>query len=334
MRHLWPNLLTASATLALLTALAWPAREALRGPAPAPAPALARPVGGERLLGVYVDPWHIDDWGRDVGVRPKMAATFEAFSRQRTLDAQIEELERQGVGRLLVSWEPWTPVPTTYGAIRQSYPQPGYTNADIARGAQDPYIRRFAQSLSAFHGIVYLRYAHEMNGAWYPWARGPRDYRRAWRRMVRIVRASGATNVRFVWSPNPSLFARYRPWLRHVLEYWPGSGYVDAVGSTVINFGGHKRYAVARFAPRLRALRRTFRKAILITEANTAARGRVAWLRGLRAMLARMPWVRGIAWSQLPSRGAAQMTRAGDLTWDVRRDPPAAAQLRALMRER
>ena len=59
----------------------------------------------------------------------------------------------------------------------QQRPQPGYRNADIAAGAQDPYIRRMAGNLGKFPGTVYLRYAHEMNGFWYPWSHDARGVR-------------------------------------------------------------------------------------------------------------------------------------------------------------
>jgi hypothetical protein len=44
-----------------------------------------------------------------------------------------------------------------------------------------------------------------------------------------------------------------------------------------------------------------------------------------------MPWVTAVAWSQLPSRGAAHMSRAGDMHWDVQRDPASASILRGLI---
>jgi hypothetical protein len=44
------------------------------------------------------------------------------------------------------------------------------------------------------------------------------------------------------------------------MGYWPGTRYVDAVGSTMIDFGGVNTYPVARFEPRLRWLRAHFRK--------------------------------------------------------------------------
>jgi len=90
---------------------------------------------------------------------------------------------------------------------------------------------------------------------------------------------------------------------------------------------------VRRFAPRLRELHRAYGKPLVLTETNTAADGAARWLRDLRGMLARMPWVRGVFWSQLPSRGTQQQSGTGTLDWDVRDDPEASAELSSLIRE-
>jgi hypothetical protein len=138
--------------------------------------------------------------------------------------------------------------------------------------------------------------------------------------------------VRFVWSVNPNLYQSPENWLRRMRRFWPGERYVDYLGSTAIVFGGQKDYGVDRFEPRLRALHTVFRKPVMITEANTDYAGRVAWLRDLGAMLDRAPWIRAVVWSQLPSRGRAQMPEAGILDWDVQRDPASAAVLRQIVR--
>jgi hypothetical protein len=114
-------------------------------------------------------------------------------------------------------------------------------------------------------------------------------------------------------------------------RYWPGAKYVDYVGSTMIDFGGVKDYPVWRFAPRLRLIHRAFRKPVMITEANTDYAGRVLWLNDLRRMLQGMPWIKALVWSQLPSRGRAQMKRVGILDWQVDRDPASAAILRQII---
>jgi len=230
-----------------------------------------------------------------------------------------------------VSWEPWAPVPSALGVAAQAAPQAGYRNIDVARGAQDRYITAFARSLARFPGTVYLRYAHEMNGYWYPWSRDPEAYRWAWRRVVRLVHLAGARNVRFVWAANANLYEPPDVWRRTLRRYWPGRRYVDFVGSTMIDFGGTKDYSVHAFAGRLRALRRSYRKPVVLAETNTEYHGRVEWLSDLRAMLRGMPWVRAIMWSQLPSRGRVQQQGTGNVDWDVRQDPAAAAELRRII---
>jgi hypothetical protein len=322
------NLLTASATVVLLAALTLPAL-AVRSSTDALSP--SRTALPTRLFGVYVDPWHIDDWAEAAGAMPTMAAKFEAFSRRRTVTNFTAQAERMGIGAVLISWEPWKPVSYKLGVFRGARPQPGYRNVDIAHGEQDAYIRRFARALAGYDGIVYLRFAHEMNGFWYPWSHDPENYVRAWRHLVRLVRGTGAHNVRFLWSVNLNLYEPMSWWRRSFPRYWPGSAYVDALGVTMINFGGVKRYGVQRFDQRIRALHSLYRKPVLIAEANTQYGGRVAWLTNFRRMLRSMPWVTGVAWSQLPSRGAAQMTRPGDLHWDVQRDPRSAAVLRGII---
>jgi mannan endo-1,4-beta-mannosidase len=341
MRLVTLNTLTALATLAILAVLALPAKRMLdEGELPArvadaSALPLYPPAGDPaRVFGVYVDPWHVDDWARAIGAAPQATAKFEAFSRGRTLDAYAAESRRQGIRRMMVSWEPWAPVPAALGLDAQSQAQPGYRNIDIARGAQDRYIMRFARSLAKFPGTVWLRYAHEMNGYWYPWSRGHRAYRWAWRRIVRLFGVAGARNVRFVWSVNANLYESSDTWMRNARRYWPGSRYVDAVGSTMIDFGGEKDYPAERFGPRLRALHDRFAKPVILTETNTEFDGRVEWLAALRRMLRGMPWVRAVMWSQLPSRG--KVHRAGDsgrVDWDVQRDPAAAAQLRGIIED-
>jgi hypothetical protein len=285
-----------------------------------------------RSFGVYVDPWHVAEWTQRVGAAPDMVGRFEAFSRGGDLQSFLREAEAQGIARVMVSWEPWKPVPIALGDA-QSLPQRGYRNRDILHGAQDPYIRRFARSLASFTGTVYLRYAHEMNGTWYPWSRDPRAYALAWRRIVRLFRAVGAANVRFVWSVNPNQYEGKGPWLKHLRLYWPGKNWVDYVGSTMIDFGGvrRRRYQVSRFAPRLEILRREYRKPLMLTETNTEYEGRVNWLRDFRRMLRHMPWIRAVVWSQLKSRGQAHLKGSGQLNWNVQDDPASAAILRGII---
>jgi hypothetical protein len=336
MRQLALHALTGCATLALLVGLAMPAKRVLDAQPEVRAtidePLMPTP-SPRRIFGVYVDPWHVDDWTAAVGAAPQAVAKFQAFSSNRPLAGFLEQSRRMGLKRVMLSWEPWAPVPSSLGVIAQSRPQPGYRNIDVARGAQDRYILRVARELATFPGTVYLRYAHEMNGYWYPWSRDARAYRWAWRRVVRLFGIAGARNVRFVWSVNANLYEPARIWHATLRRYWPGRRFVDLVGTTMIDFGGTKDYPVSRFAPRLRALRRHYGKPVMLAETNTEAAGAAAWLQDLRVMLERMRWLRAVFWSQLPSRGKVQQPGTGVVDWDVQQDPVAAAQLRGIARD-
>ncbi len=115
--------------------------------------------------------------------------------------------------------------------------QPAVTNASIAAGDHDAYIRELGTALAKWGGPVSLRYAHEMNGDWYPWADGvngnaPGSYAAAWRHVHDAVVAQGATNVRWVWTPNVPYTGS-----TSLAGLYPGAGYVDVVGLDGYNWG-------------------------------------------------------------------------------------------------
>ena len=105
--------------------------------------------------------------------------------------------------------------------------------AAIAAGKYDAYLSQFAVQVKADHHPVILSFGHEMNGYWYPWGNGhtsPAAFVAAWRHMVTLFRDLGARNVTWLWTVN-IIDSRHnripspRPW-------WPGSSYVNWVGST------------------------------------------------------------------------------------------------------
>ena len=289
-----------------------------------------------RTFGVYVDPSRLGDWTRQVGVAPDLVARFEAFSRQEVLDVFLRATEAQGIKRVMVSWEPWKPVPVELGNA-QSLPQRGYRNRDILHGAQDPYIRRFARSLASFHGVVYLRYAHEMNGDWYPWSIDPdinpdgaADYIRMWRRVHDIFAAAGARNVIWVWSPNRITYSR-----SDFSNFYPGDAYVDWIG-----LGGYYRNPKetatleTTLGPSLRALRdtRAFRhapKPLLLSEIGATERGgqKAAWISDMFAALAapQNADVIGFCWFNDTVTSAAGEPGAVTNDWRITSSKQAAA---------
>lgn len=112
-----------------------------------------------------------------------------------------------------------------------------YRYETIVAGKHDKYIRNWAKAAKAYGGRVLLRFAHEMNGKWFPWGIGnstntASNFKAAWRRVYNIFKSEGATNVKFVWSPN-------RPCNQCVpyKDLYPGNAYVAWVGYSTFNWG-------------------------------------------------------------------------------------------------
>ncbi|MDS1116015.1 hypothetical protein RD149_19900 [Gordonia westfalica] len=64
----------------------------------------------------------------------------------------------------LLTLEPWRPGAGT--------DQPSYAMARFAGGDFDAELRRWGSELSSWGRPVFLRFAQEMNGTWYPWSIG------------------------------------------------------------------------------------------------------------------------------------------------------------------
>ena len=74
---------------------------------------------------------------------------------------------------------------------------------DIAAGKYDSYLTTIGAAVKAGGHPVWLTFAHEMNGTWYPWgiqAVTPAQWIAAWTHVVTTVRAAagGAGLVRLV----------------------------------------------------------------------------------------------------------------------------------------
>lgn len=100
----------------------------------------------------------------------------------------------------MIWWEPISP---------DDWSDPTYTrNLTIADGTHDAYIREFADAAKAYGGTVLLRFAHQPNSNYLPWGWDYRStddntittFKQMWRHVVRVFRAEGAWNVKFLWS--------------------------------------------------------------------------------------------------------------------------------------
>jgi beta-mannanase len=76
---------------------------------------------------------------------------------------------------------------------------------------------------------------NQRNGTWdgaYSFGENPADFVAAWRRVVDIFRAEGASNALFVWNPNCEDIGPH-----HWTEYYPGNDYVDWVAIDLYQYG-------------------------------------------------------------------------------------------------
>jgi len=196
----------------------------------------------------------------------------------------------------LITWEPWDPAAGTN--------QPNFSLSRIAGGEFDAYIRRFATDLRALGRTVNLRPMHEMNGNWYPWSgsvngNSPALYVQAWRRMHDIFVESGATNVRWVWSPNNIDVGGMR-----MEDFYPGAAYVDVLavdgynwGSTAPGHGGWQSFTQV-FKGAYDRLSRLGSQPIWIAEVGCAPEGgnKAAWVRDMFAKAKNMDRLQAIVW--------------------------------------
>jgi hypothetical protein len=113
----------------------------------------------------------------------------------------------------------------------------------INQGKFDSSLSAQAAALRDFGRPVLLRFAHEMNGDWYPYsgafaggsgdadrdgkADGPENYVKAWRRVHDLFAAAGALNLVWIFCPNAETFPP-EEW-NLPFEYYPGSDYVDMI---------------------------------------------------------------------------------------------------------
>jgi hypothetical protein len=116
--------------------------------------------------------------------------------------------------------------------------------AAIAAGRYDGLIRSFANGVKATPGLVYVRPFPEMNGDWEPWNGQPSTFVKAWRHMVDVVRAQGADNVRWVWSPN--ITDQPRTPANAMERYYPGTAYVDVLALDGYNWGTSQNWSTWR----------------------------------------------------------------------------------------
>lgn len=292
----------------------------------APAPALP-PVSSSPLrfglipAGGMAASAEIDATSRLAGEQPSIILGYKDFQQPAPI-AELAAASSRGAVPM-ITWESWD---ASVGGVAQ----PAYTLSAIAGGAFDAYIRQWGLDLAAWGKPVMLRFAHEMNGDWYPWCEAvngnaPGDYIQAWRRVHDVIAAAGASNVTWVWAPNgggPGNMA----------AMYPGDTYVDVLGLDAYNWGTTQTWSSwqtpdALFGTWLAQLRTIAPgKDIIITEtASTETGGSKAdWITALISYLKAQPNVTGFLWFDL----------AKETDWRINSTPASSTAFSAALAAR
>ena len=133
------------------------------------------------------------DWGADspssydqrLGHKAAVFVQFVSFPLEKTdldsLDATVQAVKDAG-GMLMVTLEPAKGL----DAITQ----------DACQVLADKLAAYYAQGVPTF-----IRFAHEMNGSWYPWSQQPTAYIKAFRLIANTIH-NLAPQTAMVWAPN------------------------------------------------------------------------------------------------------------------------------------
>jgi hypothetical protein len=277
-----------------------------------PRPAKSRVAVGIYLPGADRNPAVVDAYAHGVGRQPAILHLYKTWSELPFDHAALGAIWARG-SMPLVTWEPWG-----------EFEGAGIPLAEIAVGHRDAYIAEAARQAAAWGGPMFVRFAHEMNGSWYPWgANDPIVYKDAWRRVVSIFRQEGATNVKWVWCPYVD-YGRL-PFKR----YYPGHEWVDWAGFDGFNWGQPYQSFRTIFDESYAKMVRLTRRPLMIPETGTiegSPGSKAAWIRrAFRRNLPHYPNIRALVWfSDVHPRG---------MDWRVDTSASAFGALVAQMRK-
>lgn len=181
---------------------------------------------GVGALNVPNDQTELNSIEAIAGAKPTVLLFYRGFTEQ--IDTTSLNNCRNYGAIPYVTWEPWDSI----GPANSTYQL-----SDIINGNFDSYITTQANTIKNWGHTVWLRFAHEMNGDWYPWCEGVNgntsgQYVSAWQHIYNLFSSAGVSNVVWVWSPNVSY-----PGSTALPGLYPGDAYVDRIAVDGYNWG-------------------------------------------------------------------------------------------------
>ncbi len=255
----------------------------------------------------------IESFEADYGKRPAVVLTFLDWKRLPDADV-IRDVYNSG-SVLMITWEPWR-------AVQKA----AIDYEALLRGEEDAYIREFGLTLRAIGKPVLLRFAHEMNGDWYPWSAqkiGADKYKRLFQHIRKVFDAAGVRNVRWVFSIN----AENVPKENSYSGCYPGDRYVDYIGLDGYNWGTSRSWSQWRsfqdiFFGVYGDVVRRYKKPVIFSEFSSTSTGgdKALWIEDALREMRSMPEVKGLIlfnvdketdWRFPPEAASGQKLKAG-----------------------
>ncbi|WBM80296.1 hypothetical protein KIV56_01745 [Cryobacterium breve] len=273
-----------------------------------------------RFFGMYTQqaPFNwatFDATSVSVGVQPTVTGYFSGWDEAFRSEAVTRAWAHGSMP--LMTWES-RPINAKNGVTDA----PDYSLPNIIDGSFDEYLHQYAKDVVATGLPVAIRFDHEMNSVWYPWAedngRGkaingnnPGDFVKMWHHVHDIFETEGANQFAlWVWAPNiiNNLTATHQT-PEYLASMYPGDDYVDWVG-----LSGYLRPPTSTdtrnnytfdytFGRSLAQLRQLTGKPIVLAEVGATETGghKVAWITSLFESLAKPENddIIGVSWFDL-----------------------------------
>lgn len=265
------------------------------------------PTPGRTFIGVSTQTGaltEVDDFSESAGVSPDVVMISRGWADATADMTAVEQIT--AAGHLpLIAWEPWNfDVESTFDRRRGE--QPDFALSTIIDGDHDELILDWAAALAEWNRPVAMRFAHEMNGYWYPWSESvngnsPGQYVAAWRHVHGLFEDAGADDVIWIWSPNPT-----QPTLLPLEGLYPGDDYVDWIG--IVGYLGNGIDPAVfvptfdqLFGPTIDEIRALTDLPLVITEIGATEAGgqKAAWIDHVIGEIDRRDDVIGFVWFEV-----------------------------------